>query len=84
MIQTVTAHQIPQTPQSTGRPHLHQLELVPHEHPDGRRPDMPRHVCDDGPFILRPANAAPYRADGFGSNGTYPEAVPFGSSSDRR
>lgn len=38
MVHAVIAHQNPQTLQSTGGPHLRQLELIPHEHlADGRR-----------------------------------------------
>jgi hypothetical protein len=35
MVHAVIAHQIPQTLQSTNGPHLRQLELLPHEHPNG-------------------------------------------------
>ncbi len=33
MVHAVIAHQNPQTLQSTGGPHLRQLELIPHDHP---------------------------------------------------
>jgi hypothetical protein len=41
MIHAVIAHQIPQTLQSTSRQHIHQLELIPHEHPTEDRSAAP-------------------------------------------
>ena len=41
MAHAVIAHQIPQTLQSTSGPHLHQLELIPHEHPTEDRNAAP-------------------------------------------
>jgi hypothetical protein len=41
MVHAVIAHQIPQTLQSTSRPHLRRLELLPHEHPTEDRSAAP-------------------------------------------
>jgi hypothetical protein len=44
MVHAVIAHQFPQTLQSTGGPHLRQLELLPHEHPTANRSAAPAFI----------------------------------------